>query len=85
MEIGDYVEIENGGMGIIRILEGYPPRKAYVDVFPGADEGYVYFRMYDPVEKNVVTSALNIYDLEDIKVIYKKEFLNRRKRYYKDR
>ena len=74
MEVGDYVQIKSGGVDLVYILEGVPYRKAYVDVSPGADAGYVYLRMYDQHLGDKVTMPLNIYDVEDLKVITGDEY-----------
>lgn len=78
MEVGDYVQIKSGGVGVVCILEGVPHRKAYVDVAPGADAGYVYFRMVNPKPyehgNNIDTMPLNIYDVNNLEVITEDEY-----------
>jgi len=78
MEIGDRVRIkEDGSEGIVRILEGVPPYKAYVDLEPGAIAGYVYFRIFIAAEERYIkgtpsgpgTLALNPYNVDDLEII----------------
>jgi len=73
VEIGDSVKvIKTGAHGIIRALEGAPVRKAYVDVEPGADSGYIYLRVlvrYMPGRPaGPQTVPLNIYNIDDLEV-----------------
>ena len=69
MEIGNRVRVKaDGSEGTVEILEGVPHRTAYVDIKPGANAGYVYFRMtgaYGGIE----TFTLNPYDVDELEVI----------------
>ena len=68
MEIGDTVKVkETGGRGVVKIIEGIPPRKVYVDLYTGADGGYVYFRMFNSF--GTKTLALNPYDINDVEAV----------------
>jgi len=70
MEIGDTVKVKKtGGRGIIKIIEGIPPRKVYVKLFIGdiIEGGYVYFRMFNSFGTKTLT--LNPYDINDIEVV----------------
>ena len=65
MEVGNRVKIrKTGSFGTIVALEGTPARKAYVDVEPGADGGYIYLRLL--VDGCIQTMALNIYSLDEL-------------------
>ena len=78
MEIGDLVRVmADGSTGTVRILEGAPPRKAYIDVIPGANSGYVYLRMSIPAEEQYIkgtpsgpdTLALNPYNIDELELV----------------
>jgi hypothetical protein len=71
VEVGDFVRIKaDGSEGTVRILEGSPARKAYVDIIPGANGGYVYMRMLAPsLFPAPVTFALNPYDLDELELV----------------
>ena len=78
MEIGDTVRVKaDGSIGVVRIIEGAPARKAYVDIEPGANAGYVYIRMHVPMEHQYIegtpdgpdTLALNPYDIDDLEIV----------------
>lgn len=65
MKIGDTVKVKNTNQkGILRLLFGYPPRKALVSLFPGADSGYQYVTML--TENGIELEALNEFDFVDI-------------------
>ena len=75
IKLGDKVKIKTtGSYGIVRMLEGYPAYKAYVDVIPGADSGYVYMTVVVPAEDQYVPGtptgpevlALNPYPIEEL-------------------
>lgn len=73
IEVEDLVKVKaTGQRGIVRLLEGAPVRKAYVDLTPGADSNYIYMRIV--VETGVdkfgpETLALNVYDIDEIERI----------------
>lgn len=78
MKIGDLVRVKKTGQeGNIRILEGAPAYKAYVDMIPGAAGGYVYLTMYIAAEEQyiqgepsgVITLALNPYELDELEIV----------------
>jgi hypothetical protein len=77
MEIGDRVRVKaDGSEGTVMILDGSPPREAYVDIEPGASAGYVYMRIIveswkpprGPVFKPE-TLALNPYTIDELEVV----------------
>ena len=84
MKIGDLVRVKKTGQeGNIRILEGVPSYKAYVDMIPGADAGYVYFTMYVAAEEQYIEGepsgvsilALNPYDIDELEIVKEKIWL----------
>ncbi len=79
VEIGDLVKVKaDGSIGIVRILEGVPPYKAYVDMEPGANGGYVYLKLNVPAEDQYIEGeptgpsilALNPYSIDELEVIF---------------
>ncbi|KKM83500.1 hypothetical protein LCGC14_1308730 [marine sediment metagenome] len=78
MEVGNIVRVKNtDSRGIIRALEGVPPRKAYVDLEPGAESGYIYLRIFVNAEDRYIpggpagpeTIPLNIYSVDDLEIV----------------
>ncbi len=78
MEVGNTVKVKKtDSRGIIRALEGVPPRKAYVELEPGAEAGYIYLRMFASTEDQYIlgspagpqTIPLNIYNINELEVI----------------
>jgi len=78
MEIGDRVRVkETGSYGTIKILEGAPLRRVYVDVEPGAEAGYLYLRIFVSAKDQYIqgdpsgpqTMALNVYNISDLEIV----------------
>lgn len=69
--VGDMVLIKSIGLkGRVYILEGYPARKAWIEVYPGAQGGYLYITMVDPYDYNDTSLlTLNVYDITDLEKI----------------
>lgn len=66
MEIGDIIRVkETGQRGELFILEGCPPRIAWVGLFPGADGGYRYMRLAT-VDGQIITETLNTFNISEI-------------------
>ncbi len=78
MEVGNIIRVKNTPWcGVIRALEGVPPRKAYVDLEPGAVSGYIYLRIFVSAEDRHIpgdpagpeTMPLNIYNVDELEII----------------
>ncbi len=78
MELGNIVRVKNtNSRGIVRALEGFPPRKAYVDLEPGAESGYIYLRILVSAKDRYIpgspagpeTMPLNIYSIDELEII----------------
>jgi hypothetical protein len=68
MDVGDLVKVKaTGHLGTVMIMEGIPARRVYLDLYPGADNNYVYFRMID-MDGAVNTMALNPYDVDELEI-----------------
>ena len=65
--IGSKVRTKNGFEGTVVLLEGYPYRKAYVDLESGADNGYIYLTML--VGRDTELHALNVYDVKELEIL----------------
>jgi len=69
LEIDDKVKIKKTGkIGVIRILEGSPHKKVYVELSQRDDDDCVYFRM-PTINGDIITKALNYYDIDEIEEI----------------
>ena len=75
MEIGNLVVVkETGQVGYVRLLEGEPPRRVYVELTPGADGGYIYMRMrvsatYTDGKPGIETLTLNVYNANQVELV----------------
>lgn len=69
LEIDDRVVIKKTGQrGVIRILEGMPHKKAYVELSQSDEDNCIYFRM-PTIRGDIITKALNHYDMDEIEEI----------------
>lgn len=81
LKVYDYVRVlsgpNEGSLGRVIILfgqgcNGHPRyNEAYVDMYPGAGEGYEYMTMYDENEKKVQLRALNRVPVSNLKKVRK--------------
>lgn len=81
LKVYDYVRVlsgpHEGTLARVIVLfgcgcNGYPRyNEAYVDMYPGAGEGYEYMTMYDENEKKVQLRALNRVPVSILKKVRK--------------
>jgi hypothetical protein len=69
LEINDRIKIKKTGQrGVIRIFEGNPHKKVYVELSEKNENDYVYFRM-PTIDGDIINIMLNCYDMSEIEEI----------------
>lgn len=69
LEINDRIKIKKTGQrGFIRIFEGNPHKKVYVELSEKNESDCIYFRM-PTIDGDIINIMLNYYDINEIEEI----------------